>query len=56
MIIQNYIKINACLIKIRNNDFACADQESFVKRGPTLTTYLDDKGREDPNTTMIGPS
>ena len=38
----------------------CADQESFVREGPTLTTIfifiLVDEGREDPSTTISGPS
>ena len=37
----------------------CADSESFVRGGPTLTTFfifLVDEGREDPSTTLIGPS
>ena len=33
----------------------CADPESFVRGGPTLTTiFLIDEGREDPNTTING--
>ena len=40
---------------------ACADPESFLgvffRRGPILTTFfLVDEGREDPNTTISGPS
>ena len=35
---------------------SCADPESFVRGGPTLTTFLIDEGRDDPNTTLIGPS
>ena len=34
----------------------CADPESFVRGGPTLTFFLVDEGREDPNTTLSGPS
>ena len=37
---------------------ACADQESFFSEGgggPTLT-FLIDEGKEDPNTTISGPS
>ena len=34
----------------------CADPESFVSGGPTLTFFLVDKGREDPNITISGPS
>ena len=42
-------------------DVACADQESFVRGGPTLTTFfflsfLGDEGRKDPNTTISGSS
>ena len=33
-----------------------ADPESFVREGPTLTTFfLVDEGREDPHTTINGP-
>ena len=32
----------------------CADPESFVRVGPTF--FLVDEGREDPNTTISGPS
>ena len=37
---------------------SCADAESFFSGGPTLTTFifLVDEGREDPNTTISGPS
>ena len=41
---------------------SCADPESFVRGGPTLTTFffllffLVDEGREDPSTTISGPS
>ena len=31
---------------------ACADPEHIVRRGPTSTTFLVDKGREDPNITI----
>ena len=35
----------------------CADTESFVRGGPTLTGFfIVDEGREDPNTTISGPS
>ena len=33
---------------------ACADQESFARGGPTLTTFFYE-GREDPNSTKRGP-
>ena len=41
--------------------FPCADPESFVRGGPTLTGFflfffLVDEGREDPNTTISEPS
>ena len=37
--------------------YACVDVESFVRGGPTLTLFfLIDVGREDPNTTVSGPS
>ena len=43
-----------------DDDFehTCADPESFVRGGPTLTTFfqLFDEGREDPNTTISRPS
>ena len=36
----------------------CADPDSFVRGGPTLTTFccvfLVDEGRENPNTTISG--
>ena len=36
---------------------ACADQKSFVKKGPTSTTFFKfDEGRKDQNTTISGPS
>ena len=37
---------------------ACADPESFVREGPTLTTFFFylDEGRKDPDTTISGPS
>ena len=39
---------------------ACANPESFVRGGPTLTTFFVcffvDDGREVPNTTISGPS
>ena len=35
----------------------CADSESFVRGGPTLTMlFLVDEGWDDPNTTTSGPS
>ena len=34
---------------------ACADPESFVRGGPTLTNVFFDEGREDPITTISGP-
>ena len=36
----------------------CADPESFVRGGPTFTTFFFKlmRGREDPNTTINGPS
>ena len=38
-------------------DSTCADPECFVRGGPTLTGFfIVDKGREDPNTTISGPS
>ena len=35
--------------------YPCADPESYVREGPTLTTLfiLVDEGREDQNTTII---
>ena len=33
----------------------CADPESFVRGGPTLTAFFYEK-KEDQNTTKIGPS
>ena len=35
---------------------ACADPETFVRGGPTLTTFLVDERRDDPNITKSGPS
>ena len=38
----------------------CADPESFVRGGPTLTTFLEGGGGggrgKDPNTTLGGPA
>ena len=38
---------------------ACADPESCVREGPTLTTFfyffLVEEGRDDPNSTVNGP-
>ena len=34
----------------------CADPETFVRRSPTLTFFLVDERRDDPNTTKSGPS
>ena len=34
----------------------CADPESFVRGGPTLTFFLVYEGREDPSTIIRGPS
>ena len=46
-------------VTIKHNDLielTCADPESFVIGGLTLTTFFSvDKGREDPNTTISGP-
>ena len=41
--------------------YACADPESFVRGGPTLTFYFcflffSDEERNDSNTTISGPS
>ena len=36
--------------------FACVDPECFVRRVPTLTTFLVDEGREDLHITIRGPS
>ena len=37
---------------------SCADPESFVRGGPTLTGFflVDEGGGEDPSTTISGPS
>ena len=38
---------------------SCADPESFIRGGPTLTffvCYLVDEGREDPNITIRWPA
>ena len=37
---------------------SCTDPEKFVRGGPTLTTFFltVDEGREDPSTTLSGPS
>ena len=34
----------------------CADPESYVRGGPTLTFFLVDEGREDQNNTLGGTS
>ena len=43
----------------RSKLFLCVNPESFVRLGPTLTTFfslfLFDEGREDPNATISGP-
>ena len=42
--------------------FPCADPESFVRGGPTVTTFffsfffIFDEGRKDPSNTISGPS
>ena len=33
----------------------CADPESYVRGGPTLTFFVVDEGREDQNITIGGP-
>ena len=38
------------------HQYTCADPDSFVRGGPTLTIFLVDKGREDPNTAIRGLS
>ena len=42
----------------RKFDYVAHEKQSFVRGGPTLTTFFDivDEGREDPNTTKSGPS
>ena len=41
----------------KNSSGRCADLESFFKGGPNLITFfLVDKGIEDPNTAINGPS
>ena len=44
--------------KISNRQSSCADLESFVRRFPALTTLFvfSYEGRQDPNTTIGGPS
>ena len=43
--------------KSYNSGQPCADPESFVRGGPTLSLFfLVDEGKEDPNTTISGPS
>ena len=44
------------LLHIRKCEDSCAYPESFVRGGPTLTFFLVDEGRKDPNTTKSGPS
>ena len=39
-----------------NLTFSCADPESFARGGPTLIIFLVYEGRNDPNTTISGPS
>ena len=55
MIIHVYTGYTYLLLLI--NGKSCADPESFVRGGPTWTTFflLDDEGREDPSTTISGP-
>ena len=41
----------------KNSSRRCTDLESFFKGGPNLITFfLVDKGIEDPNTAINGPS
>ena len=35
---------------------ACGSRKFFSEGGPTLTTFLVDECREDPNSTISGPS
>ena len=35
---------------------SCHDPKPFVRRGPTLTGFFVDEGREDLHTTISGPS
>ena len=51
-----YVATLPCPNDILCQGCACADPESFVRVGPTLTTFfLFDKGRKDQNTTISGP-
>ena len=50
---KSWVARGALAHNIKHNcSAACADPE----RGPTLTTFLIDDGREDPNTTICGSS
>ena len=40
----------------RDIEHPCADPETFVRGGPTLTSFLVDEKRDDPNTTKNGTS
>ena len=46
-------------LEAKKHSNSCADPESFVRGGPTLTFFssflLIDEGREDPSTTISGP-
>ena len=50
------IRLSACHILVMAAHLPCADPESFVRGGPTLTTFffLVNEGRDDPNTTING--
>ena len=51
------IKINQITaVAAATETTACADLNSFVREGPTLTCFLIDEGRKDQNTTLSGPS
>ena len=56
-----FFKILYFLLKTAGFIRSCADPESFVRGGPTVTTFfhvvfLVDEGREGPKTTIRGPS
>ena len=43
-------------VRVTRLDNSCADPESFVRGGPTLTFFQVDEGRKDPKPTLSGPS
>ena len=47
--------IDNCTVCVLPALHSCADPESFIRGGPTLTFILVDERREDQHTTKRGP-